>query len=121
MQRWCKNRKNHRNDKLVRCPVPGHCLSAKAGKLDRSVRKKNLTCKEPLMKWIKKYLKIWVSILVLSAGLIIAGCEGTDSREMVDDTVRELSGQKNLERMKQMKKNIADINKKQADRLKNLP
>ena len=73
------------------------------------------------MKWLKKNLKIWLTILVLSTGVVIFGCEGTDSREMVDDTVKELSGQKNLERMKQMKKNLADINKKQADRLKNLP
>ena len=51
-------------------------------------------------------------------GLALAGCEGTDSREKVDDTVKELSGQKNLERMDQMKKDIGDINKQQTDRLK---
>jgi len=36
----------------------------------------------------------------------------------VDDTVKELSGQKNLERMDKMKKDIGDINKQQTDRLK---
>jgi hypothetical protein len=36
----------------------------------------------------------------------------------VDDTVKELSGQKNIERMDQMKKDIESINKKQAERLK---
>ena len=48
----------------------------------------------------------------------LSGCEGTETHEKVDDTVKELSGQKNLERMDQMKRDIADINKQQADRLK---
>jgi outer membrane murein-binding lipoprotein Lpp len=70
------------------------------------------------MKLIKKTFKIWPLLFVLLAGLVFAGCEGTDSREKVDDTVKELSGQKSLERMEQMKKDIDDIKKKQADRLK---
>ena len=72
------------------------------------------------MKWIKKTFKTRLLFLVLLSGLALAGCEGTDSRENVDDTVKELSGQKNLERMDQMKKDIDDINKKQADRLKEI-
>ncbi len=70
------------------------------------------------MAWIKKTFKAWPLILVLLTCLALAGCEGTDSREKVDDTVKELSGQKNLERMDQMKKDIGDINKQQTDRLK---
>ena len=72
------------------------------------------------MKWIKKTFKTWTLVLVLLTGLVLTGCEGTDSREKVDDTVREFSGQKNLERMKQMKKDISEIKKQQADRLKKL-
>jgi hypothetical protein len=70
------------------------------------------------MLWIVKTFKTWLPYFVLLTGLVFYGCEGTDSREKVDDTVKEFSGQKNLERMEQMKKDIADINKKQADRLK---
>jgi len=70
------------------------------------------------MKLIKNNFKTWPLLFVLLTGLVLAGCEGTDSRESVDDTVKELSGQKNLERMKQMKKDIDDIKKKQANRLK---
>ena len=70
------------------------------------------------MEWITKTIKTWPLFLVLLTGLALSGCEGTDSREKVDDTVKEFSGQKNLERMDQMKKNIGDINKQQADRLK---
>jgi len=36
----------------------------------------------------------------------------------VDDTVKELSRQKKVEQMDQMKKDIDKINKRQADRLK---
>ena len=72
------------------------------------------------MKWIKMIFKTWTLFLVLLTGLVLTGCEGTDSREKVDDTVKEFSGQKNLERMEQMKKDIGDIKKQQADRLKKL-
>ena len=64
--------------------------------------------------------KTWPLLLVLLTALALAGCEGTESREKIDDTVKEFSGQKNLERMDQMKKDIDDINKKQADRLKEI-
>jgi len=72
------------------------------------------------MTWIIKTFKTGSLFLVLLTGLALAGCEGTDSRETVDDTVKELSGQKNLERMEKMKKDIDDINKRQADRLKEI-
>jgi len=72
------------------------------------------------MTWIKKTFKTWPLSFVLLTGLVLAGCEGSDSREKIDDTVKEFSGQKNLERMDQMKKDIDDINKKQADRLKEI-
>jgi hypothetical protein len=72
------------------------------------------------MTWIKKIFKTWPLSFILITGLVIAGCEGSDSREKIDDTVKEFSGQKNLERMDQMKKDIDDINKKQADRLKEI-
>jgi len=70
------------------------------------------------MEWITKTFKIWTPLLVLFTCLILAGCEGTDSRGKVDDTVKELSGQKKVEQMDQMKKDIDKINKQQADRLK---
>ena len=72
------------------------------------------------MTWIKKTFKTWPLFFVLLTGLVLAGCEGSDSREKIDDTVKEFSGQKSLERMDQMKKDIDDINKKQAERLKEI-
>ena len=72
------------------------------------------------MTWIKKTFKTWPLSFVLLTGLVLAGCEGSESREKIDDTVKEFSGQKSLERMDQVKKDIDDINKKQADRLKEI-
>jgi hypothetical protein len=76
--------------------------------------------KETNMKWIKKTFKTWLLFLVPLTGLVLAGCEGSDSREKIDDTVKEFTGQKSLERMDQMKKDIGDINKKQTERLKEI-
>ncbi len=72
---------------------------------------------QPLMAWLKKIF-CPLPLLILCAALIFPGCEGSEQREQVDDTVKELSGQKNVERFDQMKKDIADIEKTQEDRLK---
>jgi hypothetical protein len=66
---------------------------------------------------IKKRTGIRI-LLVLAACLVFGGCEGSDSRDAVTDTVEELAGKKKLDQMDQMKDNIADINRQQADRLK---
>jgi len=48
-------------------------------------------------------------VCILAGALLIGGCEGTDTRSKVDDTVEELSGKKNLDRYQRVKGNIADI------------
>ncbi|MEE8431202.1 MAG: hypothetical protein V3S16_08140 [Candidatus Desulfatibia sp.] len=57
-------------------------------------------------------------VLVLFAFLAIAGCEGTETREQVDDVVKELTGKKDIDRMDQMKKDINKAAQQQADRFK---
>jgi outer membrane murein-binding lipoprotein Lpp len=57
---------------------------------------------------------------LLSAVLLMAGCEGTESRNQVDDTVRELAGKKQVDRMKAMKQDLDQIQTRQADRIKQL-
>jgi hypothetical protein len=57
-------------------------------------------------------------IFVLFAFLAIAGCEGTETREKVNDTVEELAGKKDLDRMDQMKKTINKAQEQQEDRYK---
>jgi outer membrane murein-binding lipoprotein Lpp len=70
------------------------------------------------MTWIVKVCKHLTLVLVLFAFLAIAGCEGTETREQVDDTVEELAGKKNIDRMNQMKKDIKKAAQQQADRFK---
>ena len=68
------------------------------------------------MTWIVKAFKNLSLVLVLFAFLAIAGCEGTETREHIDDTVKELAGKKNIDRMDQMKKDINKARQQQADR-----
>ena len=71
------------------------------------------------MKWAIKKFRI-LPLLLLSATLFFYGCEGSEPREQIDETVKELSGQKNVERMDKMKKDIGAIQSQQEDRLKQL-
>ena len=70
------------------------------------------------MTWIVKACKNLTLILVLFGFLAIAGCEGTETREQVDDTVKEFAGKKNLDRMEQMKKDIGTAQQQQEERVK---
>ncbi|MBW2196057.1 MAG: hypothetical protein JRF37_11055 [Deltaproteobacteria bacterium] len=71
------------------------------------------------MAWVIK--TFWfLPLLILCATPVYYGCEGSKPREQVNDTVKELSGQKNVERMEQMKKDIGAIQSQQEDRLKQL-
>lgn len=70
------------------------------------------------MAWVMKRFRLL--LLILCVAPVFCGCEGSDPREQIDDTVKELSGQKNLERMEQMKKDIGVIQGQQEDRQKQL-
>ena len=70
------------------------------------------------MIWIVKAGKPWTLGLVLFALIAVWGCEGTDTREKVNDTVEELTGKKNLDRMDKMKKTIKKAQEQQQDRYK---
>jgi hypothetical protein len=74
--------------------------------------------KENAMTWIVKACKHLMPVLVIFAFLAVAGCEGTDTREKVDDTVEEFAGKKNLDRMEQMKKDIGTAREQQEERVK---
>jgi O-acetyl-ADP-ribose deacetylase (regulator of RNase III) len=55
-----------------------------------------------------------VCLCSLTAGMI--GCEGSDTREKVDDTVEEMAGKKHLDRYQQAKETLGDIQDKTAER-----
>ena len=68
------------------------------------------------MKWIIDTFRHLTLPLVLFAFLAFSGCEGTDTRDKVDDTVEELVGKKKIDQMDQMKKDINEAAQQQADR-----
>jgi len=70
------------------------------------------------MTWIVKTCKNLTLVLILFSFLVFAGCEGTETREQVDDTVEELAGKKKIDQMEQMKKDINKAAQQQADRFK---
>lgn len=59
-------------------------------------------------------------VCLLIAALIAGGCEGTDTREKVDDTVQEMTGKKDVERYKQIKDDLKNIQTQQEDRYRQL-
>ena len=59
-----------------------------------------------ICRWFLFYLPFWP----------LRAREGTETREHIDDTVKELAGKKNIDRMDQMKKDINKARQQQADR-----
>ena len=72
-----------------------------------------------MKRWYQKLGAIGATVL-LSSALLMAGCEGTETRNQVDDTVEELAGKKQVDQMKAMKEDLEQIQTQQADRLNQL-
>ena len=72
------------------------------------------------MKQWRKKLGAMVVMAALSIALLMSGCEGTETRNEVDDTVEELAGKKKVDQMKAMKEELGKIQTQQDDRLKQL-
>jgi hypothetical protein len=64
-----------------------------------------------------------IIILIISLTLSLAmfySCKGSDTREKVDDTVEELAGKKQVDRMKEMENDIGDITDRGSERMDDL-
>lgn len=66
--------------------------------------------------YAKRLLILFSTCLLLVGG----GCEGTETREKVDDTVEEMAGKKNVARYKQMKDDLGEIQTLQEERYRQL-
>jgi hypothetical protein len=66
-------------------------------------------------QWVGRVIKIGVLAFFLCALLATGGCEGTDTRDKVDNTVEEMAGKKDLERYRQMKNNLDEIQTQQTE------
>ena len=65
-------------------------------------------------------LKNFTKVVFFCVCLAICGCDGTETRETVDDTVEEITGKKDLERYKQMKDSLGEIQEKQSEKYRQL-
>ena len=65
-------------------------------------------------------LKTMVLAFLLGVALSAGGCEGTDTRDKVDDAVEEGAGKKNLDRYKQMKDDLGEIQTQQTEKYQQL-
>lgn len=72
-----------------------------------------------MSQWRKK-LAAMVVMATFSTALLISGCEGTETRNQVDDSVEELAGKKQVDQMNAMKKDLEQIQTQQDDRIKQL-
>ncbi len=64
-----------------------------------------------------------LAVLLSLAGtgtFVISGCEGTGTREAVDETVEEVTGYKTYKQGEELKKKANEIKEIQAKRLKEL-
>ena len=65
-------------------------------------------------------LKTGVLVFLLCVSLGAGGCEGTDTRDKVDDTVEEMAGKKNVDRYKKMKEDLGEIQTQQTEKYQQL-
>jgi len=72
-----------------------------------------------MKRWCRA-VRLLVVAMTLSCLLVMFGCEGTDTRNQVDDSVQELAGKKQVERMKEMKEDLEHIQTRQSQRLDQL-
>ena len=72
-----------------------------------------------MKRWCQRMGVRGVTVM-LSAALLMAGCEGSETRNQADDTVEELAGKKQADQTKAMKEDLEQIQTQQADRLKQL-
>jgi len=69
--------------------------------------------------WVR-YGKWFLVAFLLGAALVAVGCEGTDTREKVDEAVEAVTGKKDAERYNQMKDDLGKIQTQQEERYRQL-
>ena len=72
-----------------------------------------------MKKWFRVAGRLAV-VLATTGLLVLFGCEGTETRNQVDDTVKELAGKKQVDRMKEMKEDLEHIQSQQAQRIEQM-
>lgn len=61
-----------------------------------------------------------VRVLIVCGSLIFGGCDGTETRRTMDDTVEEMAGKKKVTRYKQIQEEIGEIQRGQTEKYRQL-
>ncbi|MDX2454248.1 hypothetical protein [Desulfosarcina sp.] len=72
-----------------------------------------------MKEWFR-YVQRLVLVFLGCVALVAGGCDETDTRNKVDDTVEEMAGKKNLDRYKQMKDDLGEIQTQQTKKYRQL-
>ncbi len=72
------------------------------------------------MNRLNKLGRACLIFCLLSVAVALGGCEGSDTRQKTDDTVKEMTGKKDVEKYKQMKEDLNKIQQKQGERNRQL-
>ena len=72
------------------------------------------------LPFMPKTLKMLTQALIFGICVAIGGCNGTESREAAENTVEEMAGKKDLDRYRQMKDDLGEIEKQQEDKYRQL-
>jgi len=66
------------------------------------------------------YVKSLVLVFLLCVSLVTGGCEGTETRDKVDESVEEMAGKKKLDRYQKMKDDLSDLQTQQTEKYRQL-
>jgi hypothetical protein len=80
-------------------------------------RSKLCPCRGGITNRWRRAVPLILLALALSLPLFFSGCEGTQTRNQADDTVEELAGKKQVERMRETKDDLERIQAEQAKRI----
>lgn len=72
------------------------------------------------MNNLNKLGRAFLILGLLSVAVALGGCEGSDTRQKADDTVKEMTGKKDVEKYKQMKEDLNKIQQNQGERNRQL-
>ncbi len=70
-----------------------------------------------MRRFTRKLCTVSVLILAFAVAVITSSCEGSDAKKAIDDTVKDLSGAKIVEKGEKIKQQIRDLNAEDIERI----
>ena len=70
-----------------------------------------------MMKRLRHAGTVFILILTFIGAAVLSGCEGSDARKQIDDTVKKVSGAELVEKGEKMKQQIRDLSAQDIDRI----